>query len=69
MLEEQMDKVVNGLMLIVPAILLLRWFLVRKAGSPEDMAKYRMAELQHKLERGDIDQATYDRLVSNITVE
>ena len=39
MFEDQMMKVATGLALIIPAILLLKWFLGRKVGSPEQWAE------------------------------
>ena len=69
MFEDQMDKVVNGLMLIVPAILLLRWILTRTAGTPEDMVKHRVAELERRYAQGGMDQETYEKHLERLHQE
>ena len=63
MLEEQLTKTLIGLSMIIPAILLLRWFLARKVGSPEEWAEHQINELERRLARGDIDQKTFDQRV------
>ncbi len=59
MFEEQLIKVATGLAFIVPGILLLRWWLKRSAGSPEEWADYHVRILQQKHANGEIDEETY----------
>ena len=66
MLEEQLTKTLMGLAIIIPAILLLRWFLTRKAGSPEEWGERQIKELEQRLSRGDIDQQTFEQRVRDI---
>ena len=66
MLEEQLTKTLMGLAIIIPAILLLRWFLTRKAGSPEEWGERQITELEQRLSRGDIDQQTFEQRVRDI---
>jgi len=46
--------------------LLLRWFLTRKAGSPEEWGERQIEELEQRLARGDIDQQTFEQRVRDI---
>ncbi len=66
MLEEQLIKTLTGLAMIIPAILLLRWFLARKAGSPEEWGERQIEELEQRLARGDIDRQTFEQRVRDI---
>jgi uncharacterized membrane protein len=66
MLEEQLTKTLTGLAIIIPAIILLRWFLTRKAGSPEEWGERQIEELKQRLSRGDIDQQTFEQRVRDI---
>jgi len=59
MFEDQLIKVAKGLLLIVPGILLLRWWLRRSTGSPEEWAEHHIRVLQQKHARGEIDDETY----------
>lgn len=59
MFEDQLIKVAKGLALIIPGILLLRWWLRRSAGSPEEWAEHHIRTLQQKHARGEIDDETY----------
>jgi len=59
MLEDQLIKVATGLAFIIPGILILRWWLNRSAGSPEEWAEYHIKMLQQKHARGEIDDETY----------
>ena len=61
-----MTKTLMGLAIIIPAILLLRWFLTRKAGSPEEWGERQIKELEQRLSRGDIDQQTFEQRVRDI---
>ena len=66
MLEEQLTKTLTGLAILIPAIILLRWFLTRKAGSPEEWGERQIEELKQRLSRGDIDQQTFEQRVRDI---
>jgi uncharacterized membrane protein len=66
MLEEQLIKAATGLALIIPAILLLRWLLSRKAGSPEEWGERHIEELEQRLARGEIDRETFEKRVRDI---
>ena len=66
MLEEQLTKTLTGLAMIIPAILLLRWFLSRRAGSPEEWGQRQIEELEQRLARGDIDRQTFEQRVRDI---
>lgn len=59
MLEDQLIKAATGLAFIIPAILILRWWLNRSAGSPEEWAAHHIKILQQKHARGEIDEQTY----------
>lgn len=58
---DPIEKAATGLAIIIPAIFLLRWFLTRKTGSPEEWMEERIKELEQKLALGEIDQETYDK--------
>ena len=66
MLEEQLIKVAKGLALIIPVILLLRWYLHKKAGSPEDWANYHIEELEKRYANGEIDEQTYQQRLKDL---
>ena len=66
MLEEQLNKAAIGLAMIIPAIFLLRWFLTRKAGSPDEWGERQIAELEQRFARGEIDRETFERRVQDI---
>ena len=66
MLEEQITKAAIGLSLIIPGILILRWLLTRKFGSPEEWAERHIKELEQRLARGEIDAETFNRRVQEI---
>jgi len=66
MLIEQLEKAAIGLAMIVPAILLLRWFLTRKAGSPDEWAEDQIRELERRLDLGQIDEETFKRRVQEM---
>ncbi|WP_428610450.1 hypothetical protein [Sedimenticola sp.] len=59
MLEDQLIKVATGLAFIIPGILILRWWLNRSVGSPEEWAGHHIKILQQKHARGEIDDETY----------
>lgn len=69
MFADQMTKVAIGLAFIIPAIFLLRWWLTRGTGSPDKWAEERVAELEQRRRRGEIDEATYQRLLEDLTDE
>lgn len=69
MLEEQLIKAATGLALIIPGILLLRWWLGRSTGSPEEWADYHIGVLQQKHARGEIDDETYHTRVRELRGE
>ncbi|AKH19205.1 hypothetical protein [Sedimenticola thiotaurini] len=58
-LEDQLIKVATGLAFIIPGILLLRWWLTRSTGSPEEWAEYHIRILEQKYAKGEIDDETY----------
>ncbi|MCP4286137.1 MAG: hypothetical protein GY792_17090 [Gammaproteobacteria bacterium] len=66
MLEETLDKAATGLAIIIPAILLARWFLTRKIGSPEEWAEEQIKELERRFARGEIDESTFNRRVQEM---
>ena len=66
MFTEQIEKAAIGLAMIVPAILLLRWLLVRKAGSPDEWAEEQIKELERRLALGEIDEETFKRRVQEM---
>jgi len=61
MLEETIDKAATGLAIIIPGILLLRWFLTRKTGSPEEWVEGQIKELERRFALGEIDEETFNR--------
>ena len=61
MLEDPIDKATTGLAIIIPAILLLRWFLTKKTGSPEEWLEAQINELERRFAAGEIDEETYNR--------
>lgn len=69
MFEEQMIKVAVGLAFIIPGILILRWWLNRSTGSPEEWADYHIKLLQQKHARGEIDDATYQARLKELQNE
>ncbi len=69
MFEDQMTKVASGLVLIVPAILLLRWFLTRHTGNPDQWAERQISELERRYARGEMDRETYERLLKDLRTE
>ena len=66
MFIEQVEKAAIGLAMIIPAILLLRWFLTRKAGSPDEWAEDQIRELERRLASGEIDEATFKQRVQEM---
>ena len=66
MLEFTLQKTLAGLAFIIPVIFLLRWLLTRAVGTPEEVAERHVAELRRRLERGEIDQASFDARVKEI---
>ena len=66
MFEGQLIKVATGLALIIPVILLLRWFLGRSAGSPEEWAKYHIQELEKRYANGEIDEEAYQKRLEEL---
>lgn len=66
MLEEQIDKAATGLAIIIPGILLLRWFLTRKTGSPEEWVEEQIKELERRFALGEIDEATFNRRLQDM---
>ena len=66
MFTEQIEKAAIGLAMIVQAILLLRWLLVRKAGSPDEWAEEQIKELERRLALGEIDEETFKRRVQEM---
>ena len=69
MIEEQLIKVAKGLAFIVPAIFLLRWFLTRKTGSPEEWAEHHIQELESRYAQGEIDEKTYKKRLEELRAE
>jgi putative membrane protein len=69
MLEEQLIKAAKGLAMIIPAILLLRWFLTRKTGNPEEWAEYHIQELKTRYAQGEIDEAAYNKRLDELSQE
>ena len=61
MLEEQINNAATGLAMIIPAILLIRWFLTRKTGTPEEWVAEQIKELERRFALGEIDEATFNR--------
>ncbi|WP_275096640.1 hypothetical protein [Sedimenticola hydrogenitrophicus] len=59
MLQDQLITAATGLAFIVPGILVLRWWLNRSVGSPEEWAEQHIKILQQKHARGEIDEETY----------
>jgi len=66
MLEEQIMKAATGLAIIIPAILLARWFLARKVGSPEKWVEEQIKELERRFASGEIDEATYNQRLQDM---
>jgi len=66
MLEEQLIKVAIGLAFIVPVILLLRWFLRKSVGSPEELAEYHIQELERRYANGEIDEESYKKRLEEL---
>ncbi|MCW8848159.1 MAG: hypothetical protein OQK19_05365 [Sedimenticola sp.] len=69
MIEDQLLKVATGLAFIVPGIFILRWFLNRSTGSPEEWAEYHIRILQQKHASGEIDDATYQTRLKELQDE
>ncbi len=67
MFTDQMLRVAAGLAVIIPVIFLLRWWLTRRSGSPEQWAQERIAELRLRRDRGEIDEATYQARVEELS--
>jgi uncharacterized membrane protein len=67
MFEQQMMKVATGLALIIPLIFILKWFLGRKVGSPEQWAEEQIEELKRRYARGEMDEETYQRRLEDLT--
>ncbi|MCB1752028.1 MAG: SHOCT domain-containing protein [Gammaproteobacteria bacterium] len=61
MLEPTLEKAATGLAFIIPGILLVRWYLTRKTGSPEQWVEEQIRELERRFARGEIDEATYNQ--------
>ncbi len=66
MLEEQLIKAATGLALIIPVILLLRWFLGKSVGSPEALAEYHIKELERRYANGEIDEESYQKRLEEL---
>lgn len=66
MLEEQLNKAATGLAMIIPAILLVRWYLTRKIGSPDEWAEDQIRELERRFAKGEIDEPTFNRRVQEM---
>lgn len=69
MFEDQLIKVAIGLAIIIPAILLLRWWLTRSTGSPDKWAEYHIQVLQEKHAQGEIDDETYQARLKDLQQE
>ncbi|KAA3630107.1 MAG: hypothetical protein DWQ09_01875 [Proteobacteria bacterium] len=67
MFSDQMTKVAIGLAFIIPLIFLVRWLLTRVAGSPDQWAEEHIEMLKQRREKGEIDEATYQRLLEDLT--
>ena len=67
MFTDQMLRVLIGLAFIIPAIFVLRWWLTRSSGSPEEWAAGHIAELKRRRDRGEIDESTYQRRLRDLT--
>jgi uncharacterized membrane protein len=66
MLSDQLEKAAIGLAMIIPAIFLLRWFLTRKIGSPDEWAEEQIRDLERRLAAGKIDEATFKQRVKQM---
>ena len=69
MFEDQLLKVATGLAFIIPGIFLLRWFLNRSSGTPEEWAEYHIRILQQKHASGEIDDETYQTRLKELQSE
>ncbi len=67
MFTDQMSSVLTGLAFIIPAILILRWLLRGKIGSPDEIVEHHIQELKRRYERGDIDEETYQKQLHDMT--
>ena len=63
---EQFEKVAIGLAMIIPGIFLLRWFLTRKTGSPDEWAEEQIRDLERRFALGEIDEATLKQRVKQM---
>ena len=63
---DSIDKAASGLAIIIPAIFLLRWFLTKKTGSPDEWMEERIKELEEKFALGEIDEATFNKRVQDM---
>jgi len=63
---EQFEKAAIGLAMIVPAIFVLRWFLTRKIGSPDEWAEEQIKVLERRLAQGEIDEVTFKQRVQQM---
>lgn len=61
MLEDLISKSATGLAMIIPGILLVRWFLTRKTGTPDEWVEEQIKELERRFALGEIDEATYNQ--------
>ena len=66
MLSDQLEKAAIGLAMIVPAIFLLRWFLTRETGSPDEWAEEQIRDLERRFAAGKIDEATFRQRVKQM---
>jgi putative membrane protein len=66
MFEQQLIKVAIGLAIIIPVILLLRWFLGKSVGSPEEWAEYHIQELERRYASGEIDEEAYQKRLEEL---
>ena len=66
MLYESIEKAAIGLAMIIPAILLLRWYLTKKTGSLDEWAEEEIKELERRYAAGEIDEATFKRRVQQM---
>lgn len=69
MLADQLIEVAIGLAFIIPGILVLRWWLKRSAGSPEEWAAHHIERLRQRHARGEIDDATYQARLKELQGE
>lgn len=69
MVDDSVTKAATGLAFIIPAILVVRWLLTRRIGSPDQWMEERITELKQRYARGQIDEEDYQRRLRELTEE